>query len=133
MEIKIKIKLFWKILYIFIPFIISAGFYILSIYMDNIVKILPPCIIYSHFHILCPGCGNTRSVAALLRGDILGSLRYNVTIPLLCLLAVIYYIEGLTYIFGRPVVIIPRKIAVLIIILSILIIYYILRNFFPLF
>ena len=30
----------------------------------------PACPIYSYFHVECPGCGATRALAALLRGDI---------------------------------------------------------------
>jgi len=66
---------------------------------------------------------------ALLRGDVLTSLKYNAAILLLCILAVIYYIEGFMYIFIKPVVIIPRKLTTLYVILSVMIVYYIVRNF----
>lgn len=35
------------------------------------------CWFYSEYHIYCPGCGCTRALTALLRGDILRSLYYN--------------------------------------------------------
>lgn len=35
------------------------------------------CIFYRYFHIYCPGCGGTRSLAALFQGDIGMSLWYH--------------------------------------------------------
>ena len=35
------------------------------------------CWVFSEFHIYCPGCGCTRALIALLRGQILTSLYYN--------------------------------------------------------
>lgn len=49
---------------------------------------LPTCWIYEELHLYCPGCGCTRAFEALLRGDILRSLRYNA--------AVCYFAAGVT-------------------------------------
>ena len=38
---------------------------------------LPVCRIYTDLHLYCPACGCTRAFIALLRGDLLRSLRYN--------------------------------------------------------
>ncbi len=38
---------------------------------------LPACWVYENLRLYCPGCGCTRAFTALLRGDILRSLRYN--------------------------------------------------------
>ena len=37
----------------------------------------PQCPIYAAFSILCPGCGATRALAALLRGNLAEALRWN--------------------------------------------------------
>lgn len=46
------------------------------------------CWIYEELHLYCPGCGCTRAFEALLRGDLLHSLRYNA--------GVLYFAVGVT-------------------------------------
>lgn len=43
----------------------------------------PRCPVFSLFHVLCPGCGGTRALAALLHGDLAGALHWNALIVLL--------------------------------------------------
>jgi Protein of unknown function (DUF2752) len=40
-------------------------------------NVYPRCPVYSSLHILCPGCGMTRALAALLRGRIHEALDWN--------------------------------------------------------
>ena len=42
----------------------------------------PRCPIYTLFHIQCPGCGATRALAAVLRGDLSEALRLNALVTL---------------------------------------------------
>jgi hypothetical protein len=37
----------------------------------------PQCPVYRYLHVLCPGCGSTRALAALLRGHIVEAIRFN--------------------------------------------------------
>lgn len=88
-----KFKL--RIMFLILPPILLA---LVLIFTDKIIALaesLPPCVFYEKLHIYCPACGNTRSVIALLHGDILGSLRYNVTVVFLCLLGLVFYIENI--------------------------------------
>lgn len=41
------------------------------------LKLQPPCIFHTIFGLYCPGCGGTRAVLALLKGNILQSLWYH--------------------------------------------------------
>ena len=45
------------------------------------------CIMLDNFHVYCPGCGGTRAMEALLRLDLIQSLRYN---PMIIILAVFF-------------------------------------------
>lgn len=58
----------------------------------------PSCMLYRVFGIYCPGCGGTRAIAALLRGEILRSLWYH---PLVLYVAVIYAGFMLTHTLKR--------------------------------
>ena len=39
------------------------------------------CWIYQHLHLYCPGCGGTRSLIALFKGQLLRSLWYHPAVP----------------------------------------------------
>jgi 1-acyl-sn-glycerol-3-phosphate acyltransferase len=52
--------------------------------------IYPRCPIYTYFHLLCPGCGTTRALAALLHGNLLEALHLNPLSTLLLPIAVLY-------------------------------------------
>ena len=46
-------------------------------YLIFVCNVRVPCLFKFMFHISCPMCGITRSIKALLDGDILLSLHYN--------------------------------------------------------
>lgn len=50
----------------------------------------PRCPVYLYLHLQCPGCGATRALAALLRGDIAEALNLNPLTTLLLPLALLY-------------------------------------------
>lgn len=62
---------------------IGVGVFALFImnFFDINIEDLPirkmPCLLYAIFGIYCPGCGGTRSVLALLKGNILQSFYYH--------------------------------------------------------
>jgi hypothetical protein len=74
----------------------------------------PQCIVYSTTHWLCPGCGSTRALHALLHLDVRSALHYNALFTLLAPLAFLW----LGFCFYRvmrydqfPRVAIPRELA----------------------
>lgn len=92
--------------------------------------ILGKCTFHEVTGLNCPGCGNTRSVKALLRGDILLSLRNNISIPFLLLTGAVFYIENLLRVLGKPVRLFPRNAAFWYTILALFMIYFVVRNVF---
>ena len=50
----------------------------------------PQCPIHEYLHLLCPGCGGTRALAAMLRGDFSEAMHRNALITLLSPLAAAY-------------------------------------------
>ncbi|HWT77143.1 MAG TPA: DUF2752 domain-containing protein [Mobilitalea sp.] len=124
-------KTFARKMTILLPFI-GIILYLISDDVRNLmIRYLPVCYFYSLFHLYCPACGNTRSVTALLHGDILGSLRYNIVPPLLVLIGLLAYIELATYSFGTHRRLLPRRLSFYLILIALLVIYFIVRNLIP--
>lgn len=47
----------------------------------DLVRLMPACTFYTTTGFYCPGCGGTRAVLTLFRGDILKSLFYHPVVP----------------------------------------------------
>jgi hypothetical protein len=120
----------YKIITVLIP--ISAIF--LFIIRQQLIALsthFPKCVFYSLYHLYCPSCGNTRSVIALLNGDLLASLRYNIVILIMILLAALGYIEVVALSFGKCLRLLPRRLSFYMCLIAIMVIYWIVRNFIP--
>lgn len=115
---------------IFLP-TLTLLFFLYREFFIGLSKCFPECSFYRQTGWLCPACGNTRSVKALLHGDILSSLGYNITPLLLLTFAAAFYIELTAYAFGAKIRIIPRSYRFLTAVLTALPLYYIFRNFIP--
>lgn len=113
---------------IFLLFIIL---FLTQSFLIILVKKLPPCPIYTRVHLYCPACGNTRSVIALLHGDLLTAIKYNITPIVFGIFILLAYLELIFYSLGRQVRLLPRKLRYYLIIISLLIIYVGVRNFIP--
>ena len=121
-------RFLYRIFIILIPLISIIVFW----QRERIIYIgtlLPPCPIYSVFNIYCPACGNTRSVTALLKGDILTSLRYNIIPFILVSLGISAYIELVAYGFRKKILILPRRPIFYILLGALVTAYLIIRNF----
>lgn len=115
---------------VFLP-LLSLLLFLLRDYCIGLARFFPECHFFEQTGYLCPACGNTRSVKALLRGDIIKSVGYNITPFLLAVFAAAFYIELVFRAFGVTIYIIPRSYWFLTAVLTGLILYFILRNFVP--
>lgn len=120
-----------KAIFVILPFLFFPAVYFLGKFLSQYTQYFPPCFTYTVFHFNCPGCGITRSVKALLNGDILLSLRQNILPVIGIILAVWLYIEFLFYVFDKkpPFTILKEKYVYMG--LFLLLIYTVLRNIFP--
>ena len=114
-------------LLVFLFVLISHGFAFFNIAMA------PPCRLYYFFGLMCPGCGGTRSVEALLRGDIFTSLRLNPIVIFVSLLGMAFYTELVFSIFGKKIKIVPRSMVFLWVMIGLFSAFYVVRHFIPFF
>jgi hypothetical protein len=134
LEVKLKNRaLRIKILSCVLPFIVIGLIYIFRVALYDLGTIFPSCPSYTLFDIYCPGCGNTRSVQHLLKGDVVGSLTYNIVPIFGILVSVFTYLELITFVFGKHIKIIPRNRRFWAITLVGFSLYFIIRNFVRLF
>lgn len=121
-----------RALYLSAPFLLAGLAFLLRKPLLALSRWLPPCLFYALTGWYCPGCGNTRSVRALLEGDFLLSLRYNITPMLLLLATLLLYAEWGTALFGRPRKLLPRTVKFWAPLGVLIAVYWIVRNAFPL-
>lgn len=120
----------YKIITFAFPTLIILIYFMQNV-LISIMSYVPSCPFYKFYHLYCPACGNTRSVTALLNGNILLSLRYNITPFLFLLFSIGAYIEFASLYFHHPIRILPRNIRFYLIGFILLMIYIIFRNAIP--
>lgn len=97
----------------------------------SIAKSLPECYIRRSTGLLCPACGNTRSVLALLKFDIAEALSYNIIPPIVLALCIAAYVQLIFSAFDIRVHILPRSSIFYILLSVVMSAYVLLRNFLP--
>ncbi len=110
--------------YIFILAALIIGAVILKFTIELWQPLVPQCVIYKNTGLYCPGCGGTRAIISLLNGHIIKALIYNpgaVVLVIVILLALIGKITDKK--------ILPEKLSFWAVVLAVIFIYYILRNF----
>lgn len=121
-------KKYWRILFLLL---FPAAVLLMILLRDELrglAGVFPPCAFNQITGKLCPACGNTRGVLALLQGDVLTSLRYNITPVIISLLFLLLYIERLLSALGKNVRILPRKTGFWVVFLVGMFFYYLIRN-----
>lgn len=125
-----KYSVLERILVILLPIISVILLYFVAVFVAKNIT-LPQCLTYKYVGIYCPGCGMTRSVIALLHGDILLSLRDNALIILGILLLLALYLELVFKVFGKRLRFPIHSNKFIIGILILTGVYSVLRNFVP--
>ncbi len=76
--------------------LLAAPLYV--IYTEWFVRLFPAlfteCACLRFFYLYCPGCGGTRAVGALLRGDVADSFLLNPLVPIAAVLFIYYDIRA---------------------------------------
>lgn len=67
------------------------------------------CVFYQTTGCYCLGCGGTRSLMALLHGDVLRSIHNNPAVIVLAMTAVLLYAEKAAAAFGKKLKLVPRS------------------------
>ena len=105
---------------------------IIALFVSNgwvpLEKWARPCLLRTILGWYCPGCGNSRSVRALLSGQIWLSLRYNVFPVLAVIVFALWAAEQALRLFGRPHRLLPRSPRVIVPVGVLLGVYYVIRN-----
>lgn len=66
---------------------------------------------------------------SLLRGDIISSLRYNIIPSFLFILVIGFYVESAARIFGKKLIIVPRRLSFVVVVIAFFVVYFVLRNY----
>lgn len=113
----------------FLPPLAVIAVFLLRNYIFKLSFLLPPCSFHAKTGLLCPGCGNTRAVRALLTLHPVTALKYNASIPIVLIFAALWYIQCVISIWIKPVRLIPRSYTFYIILFILFAAYCIIRNF----
>lgn len=98
---------------------------------DFVQLYFPPCVFYTVTHFYCPGCGNTRTVLALLHGHPLQALHNNAAFCYLLVVLLLLYLQKILRCFGKPVQLLPKGNWFPIVSVCICMAYCLIRNFIP--
>jgi len=81
-------------------FALAVGSFILWFVNPSTAKIFPACPMLSLTGFACPGCGMTRGFHALLHGDVVTALDFNILVP--------FYAVAFLYLFASLVLLAVR-------------------------
>lgn len=117
------------IIFVTINVLLIAAVLMFPFYL-TLAKMVPTIgdCVFPDYGLYCPACGGTRSLSALTRFDIIGSLRYNVIVPLCAAAFVVYEVLMVKHLIKggeREMMLKPKYIYIF---LAVWGIYFIVRN-----
>lgn len=112
--------------YIFLFIFLIFFAFTLLLTLDYWPNIIPKCFVLKTTGFYCPGCGGTRALICLLEGRFITSFKYN---PAVIILSIIITFALIEKIFNKKIL--PKGLAFWVVLIALLFIYYILRNFIP--
>ncbi len=119
----------YRVIITLLPPLAAAAVFLLRDYIFKLSFLFPSCPFFEKTGMLCPGCGNTRAVRAILTFHPITALKYNISIPVLLILAVILYIQYVISAWIKPVRLLPESYSFYITLGILFILYCIIRNF----
>ena len=72
------------------PVVVGLAVFALLRFPPERYNFYPQCPIHELLHLQCPGCGATRALAALLRGQFAEAMHFNALVTLLLPVAAVY-------------------------------------------
>lgn len=121
----------YRIIVIAAPFVAALALWFCAPMLIAFGKALPSCPVNTLCGLYCPGCGITRSIVALYEGDILLSLRSNITPYVAAVLLIMLYFDWVAHAFGKRLKTFIHSGKIMAIIGAALLIWLTVRNFFP--
>lgn len=121
-----------KWIWLFLPIGLLMGVFLgRHLIFDFVQLYFPPCVFYTVTHFYCPGCGNTRTVLALLHGHPLQALHNNAAFCYLLVVLLLLYLQKVLRCFGKSVQLLPKGNWFPIVSVCICMAYCLIRNFVP--
>ncbi|MDO4394553.1 MAG: DUF2752 domain-containing protein [Mycoplasmatota bacterium] len=104
--------------------IIFISIFLIYYYLNHTINLKIVCPFYTITGLLCPGCGITRCLFAIINGNLKQAIHYNLLVSILLPPFIIYYIyQEYIYLFNKQNKIkekIPRYTTTIILIITIL-------------
>jgi Protein of unknown function (DUF2752) len=112
----------------------AAGLVVVKFVNPTSTSLFPNCPFHAMTGLNCPGCGVTRGIHALLNGDVLTALHFNLLLVIIipALIYAIYIMVAVSF-RGRPLTLPKQSPTVVYIVLVIFLVFAVLRNlpFYP--
>ena len=114
--------------------IIISIFLISYFVLSEILNIYIPCLFHKITNLYCPGCGVTRMLLSILRGDFYQAFRYNQLLFILLPVFVLYFVNYIYSLICNRISLLEKTPQIIwYVLIIVLLLFGVLRNIFPYF